>query len=372
VKTLAIGVVGAGRLGGFHAQKLAARPDLCLVGVADPVEANRNRVAAQCNCRAFADPAELAELCEAVVIAAPTHLHHAIGADLLARHKHVLMEKPLAATAEEADDLVQIARRSGVVLQVGHVERFNPAWLAATPYVRQAKYIEAVRSGPFSFRSTDVGAVLDLMIHDIDLVLSLVRAPVKRVEAMGLSVLGGHEDVANARIEFEGGAVAVLNACRVSYEPARRMQVWTPRGFAAIDFATRTTSLIEPSERLLQRKLDLDAVGPEELEHLKQHLAEEHLPRRQLTAEAVDALALEQDDFAESIRMPRAPRVSGQQGRDAVALAEQILRQIGSHAWDDRVAGPVGPMAVPQPAVIPAPHFVRTPSDVPQVRRAAG
>lgn len=372
MKTLAIGVVGAGRLGGFHAQKLAARPDVRLVGVADPIEDSRNRVAAQCGCRAFARTADLAELVDAVVIAAPTRMHRELGVEFLSRRKHVLMEKPLATTAAEADDLVQLARRNGLVLQVGHVERFNPAWVAAGPYLRQAKYIEGVRSGPFSFRSTDVGAVLDLMIHDIDLVLSLVRAPVKQVEAIGLSVLGGHEDVANARIHFEGGAIAVLSACRVSYEPARRMQVWTPRGFAAIDFATRTTSLIQPSERLLQRKLELDALSPDELEHLRQHLAEEHLPRQQWTAEAVDALALELEDFVDSIRTPRVPRVSGLQGRDAVALAEQILGQIGTHAWDDRADGPTGPLALPRTAVIPAPHFVRTPLGSPQPKRAAG
>ena len=372
MRRLRVGVVGAGRLGGFHAQKLAAMPDVELCGVADPVPSQRNRVASQCRTQALADHRQLLDQVDAVVIAAPTRFHHRLGLDFLNRGVHVLMEKPLSTTVAEADQLVDAARRTGTVLQVGHVERFNPAVAAALPHVRNPKYIEAVRASGFSFRSTDIGAVLDLMIHDLDLVLSMVRSPLRKVEALGLSVLGGHEDVANARLEFQCGCVAALSASRVSYEAVRRMHVWSPRAFAGIDFATRTTTLVRPSETLLRRRFDVDSLPAEAVEYYKEHLFEEHLPREEIQSEAVDALSLELNDFVESIRMPRAPRVTGEQGRETIAVAEQILAKIHTHAWDDEADGPMGPLAMPSPSVIPAPHWHLTPATSPLPQKEAG
>lgn len=368
MKPLRVGVIGAGRLGGFHAQKLAARDDVRLVAVADPVPAQRKRVAAECRTRAAADYREFFDEVDAVVVAAPSRLHHGIGVDFLRRGIHVLMEKPLATSTADADELVASARHGGAVLQVGHVERFNPALAAAMPHLDRPKYIEAVRAGPFTFRSTDIGVVLDLMIHDIDLVLSMVHARVERVEAIGLSVLGGHEDVANARIHFADGAVAALSASRVAYEQARRMQVWTARAFASIDFAERSTTVVRPSESLLQRGLDLDALSPES----RQHLMEDHLPRTRHTAEAVDALALEIDDFLASIRGPRSPRVTGEQGREAVAVCEQVLAALQTHAWDDSPDAPVGPLLIPRPRLVPVPHFEVSGITTPVERKRAG
>jgi len=372
VKNLRLAVVGAGRLGGFHAQKLAAMDDVELVAVVDPVAGRRNRVAVECGTRAVADHRELLDEVDAAVIAAPTRVHHSLGLDFLVRGIHVLMEKPLALSRAEADELVEAARRSGALLQVGHVERFNPAWLAALPHVANAKYIGAVRAGGFTFRSTDIGVVLDLMIHDLELVLAMVRSPVRRVDALGLSVLGGQEDVANARLQFRCGCVATLSASRVSPQPARRMQIWAPRGFAEIDLAAGTTTLIQPSETLLRRRFDVDSLSAEEVEHYRERLFEEHLPRKEIRFEGVDALALELRDFLESIRTPRAPRVTGEQGRDAIAVAEQVLAKIHSHAWDDTSDGPVGPLATPRPSVIPAPHWHLAPADSPAHRKEAG
>ena len=148
-----------------------------------------------------------------------------------------------------------------------------------------------------------------------------------------------------------------LSASRVSYEPVRRMQVWSARAFAGIDFAARTATLVRPSETLLRRQFHVDGLTPEQLEHYRQHFAEEHLPREQLAFDAVDALALELDDFVESIRTPRQPRVNGEAGRDALAVAEQILARIDAHCWDASLDGPAGPLALPRRHVIPAPHF---------------
>jgi predicted dehydrogenase len=368
-----VAVIGAGRLGGLHAQKLAQSQHAELVAVVDPQPATRCRAAAKCGTEGLADYRELAGRIDAAVVAAPTRVHHAIALDLLNQGVHVLVEKPLCPTAAEADELVCAARREGLVLQVGHVERFNPALAAAAPHVSQPppKYLEAVRAGGFTFRSTDVGVVLDLMIHDIDLVLWLVRSPLRRVEGLGLSVLGGHEDVANARLEFQSGCVATLSASRVSYRSVRQMHVWAPRAFASIDFAARKTTLVRPSEMLLQRRFDADALGPEELSR-KEQILEELLPRQELQAEAADAIGLELVDFLESIRTPRLPRVTGEDGRDAVAVAEQILAKIAEHAWDDQLDGPVGPLAIPRPSVLPAPHFTLVPSWQPPSRRQAG
>ena len=372
MRKIRLGVVGAGRLGGFHAQKLAAMPDVELVGVADPVAGQRNRVAAECHTLPLSHHRQLLDKVDAAVIAAPTRHHHRLGLEFLGRGIHLLMEKPLSTTLAEADQLVEAARRSGAVLQVGHVERFNPALSAALPHLRNPKYVEAARASSFTFRSTDVGVVLDLMIHDLDLVLSMVRSPVRKVEALGLSVLGGHEDVANARLEFQCGCVATLSASRVSYEPVRRMQVWTPRAYAAVDFATRTTTLVQPSETLLRRQFDVDSLSADQVEHYKAHLLEEHLPRQVVQSDAVDALTLELRDFLESIRTPRMPRVTGEQARQAIAVAEQILSKIHTHAWDDAPDGQMGPLAVPSPSVIPSPHWHLAPADSPLERKEAG
>ena len=315
---------------------LAQIPGVEIVGVVDLLPANRDRLAAELHTTAFATHEQLAGKIDAAVIATPTVMHHQVAVDLLKAGTHLLIEKPICATLAEADELVELARRKKVVLQVGHVERFNPALAAAAPHVRSPKYIEALRASGFTFRSMDIGVVLDLMIHDIDLVLSLVRSPGsnREVEAMGIALLGGQEDIAHARLTFESGCVANLSASRVSYEPARKMTVWAARAYANIDFGTRTTTLVRPSETILRGEFHADRLSPAQTEHYKTHLAEEHMPREQKTYDAVDALALEDADFVESIRNGRQPQVNGQAGRDALAVAEQILASMAAHRWD--------------------------------------
>lgn len=348
MKKLRIAVIGAGRLGGFHAQKLAARKDVELVAVVDPVAAQCEKVAAQCGTKPLADYSSLLGRIDAAVVAAPTVLHHRIARELLEAGVHLLVEKPICTTRAEADELVALADRQGLVLQVGHVERFNPAFQAVAPAMGSPKFIEATRSSGFTFRSTDIGVVLDMMIHDIDLVLSLVGGPPRKVEAVGLSVLGGHEDVANVRLEFAGGCIASLSASRVSHEVSRHMSLWSAEGFASIDFGARTATTVRPSEVLKRRQFYVEKLTPSQLEHYRQHFAEEHLPREQATYDAVDALALEDEDFVDSIRTGRKPRVDGRAGRDALAVAERILACIKSHSWDTSLDGPVGPLAMPR------------------------
>jgi predicted dehydrogenase len=217
-----------------------------------------------------------------------------------------------------------------------------------------------------------VGVVLDLMIHDIDLVLSLVRSPLKSVDALGVAILSGHEDVAHARLEFQSGCVANLSASRVSYEAARKMQIWAPRAYANIDFAARTTTLVQPSEAILRGEFQADRLTPEQVEHYKTHLAEEHLPRQQQTFDAVDALALELQDFVDSILSARQPRVTGEAGRDALAVAQQILAGVANHARDHASQPATAPSAVPYPRIVPAPHFDVAAMERTQTERKAG
>ncbi|HEV7221651.1 MAG TPA: Gfo/Idh/MocA family oxidoreductase [Pirellulales bacterium] len=374
MKPLRVAVVGAGHLGRIHARILSGLEGFSLVGVADPLEASRRETAVAHHVEAFADHRRLLGRIDAAVVAAPTKQHHAVALDLLAGGVHLFVEKPLAATLAEAQELVDAARRRGALLQVGHVERFNPAFAAVLPHVREPKYIEAVRRGGFTFRSTDIGVVLDLMIHDIDLVLSLVRSPLRSVEALGVSLFGRREDIANARLHFENGCVASLSASRASHGAARTMQIWSRRAFAGIDFAARTATIVRPSDALLRRELDVEQMSIEEKTALKDRLMTEHLPVEQIQAEPCDAITAEWLDFADSIRAGRAPRVSGEDGRDAIAAAERILAQIAAHAWDGAPEGPLGPLMSPMPSTIRGPHWKvnpRSPSP-PAERREAG
>ncbi|HEX7447124.1 MAG TPA: Gfo/Idh/MocA family oxidoreductase [Pirellulales bacterium] len=371
-KPMRAAVVGVGHLGRIHARILATTPGVELVGVADPVETNRQQVAAAHQTRAFADHRELIGQIDAAVIATPTRFHAQVARDLLAAGIHLLVEKPLATSSAEAAEMVEAARRQALVLQVGHVERFNPAFVAAMPHLREPKYIEAVRRGGFSFRSTDIGVVLDLMIHDLDLVLSLVRSPVRRVDALGVALFGRHEDLVNARLTFANGCVATLSASRASHSAARTMQVWTRRGFTAVDFAARAATVVRPSASIARHELDIERLSSAEKNDLKDHLLTDHLPVEQLTVPEGDPLTAELTDFVTSIRTGRPPRVSGGQGLDAIRVAELVLEQVETHAWDGTPGGPVGPRPAATPQIIRGPHWNWKTAPAPTHRREAG
>lgn len=370
MKTLRMAVVGAGHLGRYHARLLKPLAGVELVGVVDPHEPARQALATELGVPCWADLADIPGRLDAAVLAAPTCWHHRLGLRLLERGVHLLVEKPLASAAAEAEELVEAANRQGLVLQVGHVERFNPAFQAALEHLEQPKYIEAARLSGYSFRSTDIGVVLDLMIHDLDLVLALVDAPLRSVAACGATILGGHEDVANARLEFESGAVATLSASRASFVARRTMQVWTPRVFAGLDFSTRGVTLVRPTPELAAGGLAATGeLTPERREHLKQHLFEELLPIERFEAPPTNAIADELADFVDSIRSLRRPRVSGEDGCRAVTVAEQVLRCIAEHSWT-----PAHETRPTDQHALRGPHWSRRPSGLPdgQRRREAG
>jgi predicted dehydrogenase len=366
---LRVAVIGAGHLGRIHARLAAALEEIELVAVADPIESSRNSVAHEAGTRGIADYRDLIGEIEAAIIATPTTYHHAVGMELLAAGVPLLIEKPLALTATQCNDLVALARQKGVTLQVGHVERFNPALNAVAADVRDPKYIEATRTSGYTFRSTDIGVVMDVMIHDLDVILSLAKSNVVDVQALGISVLGGHEDMATARLTFASGCIAQVTVSRVSFHQCRTMSIFTSRGSASINFATHEASVVKPCNQVLRREFRADRLSPEERAYWKERVFDQLLVRTSRDAQPINAIQEEQRDFVNAVRTGQSPRVDGAAGRDAVAVAEMIVERIADHAWDGAPTGRQGPFAMPAlPIIAGTTHPAATPTE----RRRAG
>ena len=352
-RDLRVAVVGVGHLGRHHARILGAMPGVELVGVVDHRPEQAETVALACSSRPYLDHRELFDLVDAVSIAVPTRYHRSVAGEFLERGIPALVEKPLATTFEEARELVAIADLAGVPLQVGHIERFNPALSALDGLPVRPKYIAAERMGTYTFRSTDIGVVLDLMIHDLDLILSMVSAPVVSVEAVGVSVFGGHEDIANARITFADGCVANLTASRASFQAVRKMRIWGSEGYATLDFATKHGTLIRPSEALRRGEIDLDGLDLGQPAAVKDRIFGKILRVDQVQAEGREPLALELEDFVAAVKTGSRPRVNGADALRAVELADLVLKSLRAHSWEGTPAGPSGPLHLPEPAVEP-------------------
>ncbi len=344
-------VIGVGHLGQHHARILAGFPDVELVGVADSHSDRAVAVAQRNGTRAFDRFEPLIGLVDAVSIATPTSFHHQVASEFLRRGVPVLVEKPICRTVAEADELVEFARAAGVPLQVGHIERFNPAFEEMTKRPIRPKFVEAERHGPYTGRSVDIGAVLDLMIHDLDLILSLVDGPVKEVHAVGASVLGGHEDMVNARLVFETGCVAHLTASRIAARPKRRMRVWAPEGYAGLDFVSRKLYLVQVSDEIRRHGLRPERLDAASKARLKDEVFGRHLEVANVDSDRkCDQLTAELRHFVDCVRTGHRPRVTGEAGRDALALAERVLDSLRNHQWEGRPDGAVGPNRMPKPA----------------------
>ncbi|MFO0904468.1 MAG: Gfo/Idh/MocA family oxidoreductase [Pirellulales bacterium] len=329
---LKIAVVGAGHLGRIHARLLSQREDVELAGIIDPIPAAREAVSREFFVPSAADFRALPKSIDAAVVAAPTEHHHEVALRLLRNDIHVLVEKPLARNVAEADELVDAAARRQRVLQVGHVERFNPALDAVRPRLGRIRYLEAVRASGYSFRSTDIGVVLDLMIHDLDVILSLVAAPVVEVAAFATTVVGPHEDMAQARLTFADGCIANLTASRVQCQAERTLKIYSEGAIADIDFNGPAARILRPGAPLLDRSLRADQVPAAERNQWKDRFFQDVLPVEDLAVEKRNAIADEQSDFVNAIRLRQAPRVTGVDGRRALDVAERILAQFISPA----------------------------------------
>jgi predicted dehydrogenase len=357
VSKLRVAVIGVGHLGKIHARLLAQVEGAELVAVVDPVAEARQQVAAELGTIGLADHTPLVGQIDAAIVATPTRYHHAVALDLLRNGVHVFVEKPVTLNVGDADDLVRTAESRSLVLQVGHVERFNPALIAAAPHLAEPKYIDAVRAGAYTCRSTDIGVVLDLMIHDIDAVLSLVQDELVQVEALGAAVFGPNEDWAQARLTFAGGCVANLFASRVAWQSRRSMHVICRNASAEIDFSAKQAKLMRPGDDVSSGEIDVNALSPSERTHLKDNLFTDYLPLVDLPITESNALLQEQREFAAAIRGQAAVRVSGRDGRRALDVAERILTDIAAHRWDGSSDGAIGPRFETREAVLRGPHW---------------
>jgi len=316
-KKLRAAVIGVGYLGRFHAQKYAALGGaefgVELVGVVDAHAETAQRVAKELGVAAFSDYRELLgaqPAVDLVSVASTTETHHAVARDCLAAGVHVLAEKPITVTVAQADELIALADANKLILQVGHLERFNPAWLAVKDKIRRPVFIEAHRMAPFKARGIDVSVVLDLMIHDLDLILPLVGSPVVDLRASGVSVLTDGIDIANARLEFGNGCVANLTASRTSTASLRRLRVFQHHEYISIDFGDRRIGISRKREALIEGEAPIDT------ETFQQPPG--------------DALMTEIQAFVDAVRHGTRPVVSGREGRDALAVALEIDRMIAA------------------------------------------
>lgn len=307
-----VGVVGVGYLGKFHAQKYAQLEGVSLVGVADTDRNQCDAIASECECKAILDYKQMIPLVDAVSIAVPTSLHHGVAAEFLAAGVDVLLEKPMTVTLEEADELIGIAKEKNLVLQIGHLERFNPAVQAMTPFLTTPVFVESNRIATFKNRGTDVDVVLDLMIHDIDIILNIIKSPLQDIHTVGAPVATANTDIANARLIFKNGATANVTVSRISRKNQRQMRIFQPGSYINVNFGDRKVMTIQLSDLL----------------------EESGMPRQEISMETFqdgDALLSEITSFVDHVRNRTKPEVSGYEGRQALDVALQVMAQIREH-----------------------------------------
>lgn len=312
MEKLKVGVIGVGYLGRFHAQKYAALEGVQLIGVADSDGEQAEKVAGECNCRPFTNYFDLLPLVDAVSIAVPTSHHHKVAGDCLDAAIDVLLEKPMTVTLAEADDLIEKADKKELILQIGHLERFNPAVQAMEPSLTTPVFIESHRIATFKNRGVDVDVVLDLMIHDIDIILNIIKSPIKTIHTVGAPVATANTDIANARLIFENGATANVTVSRISRTNVRQMRIFQPGSYINVDFGNKKVMTIELSEELREGGM------PKQVVDLR-------------TFEGGDALMSEIISFVGHVKERSKPAVSGVEGRRALDVALQVMAQIKEH-----------------------------------------
>jgi len=312
MKKFRAGVIGVGYLGKYHAQKYAGMDNVDLVGVVDTEKSRAETVARQVGTRAYTSHLDLMGRVDAVSIAVPTPAHYAVGRDFLENSVDILIEKPMTTSLEEADKLLEMAESRGLIIQVGHLEEFNPAVVAVKEFVKKPMFIESHRLSIYNDRSTDVSVVLDLMIHDIDIILNLVKSEIKEIRAAGAPVTSKQVDIANARLEFENGCVANITASRISTKNQRKIRLFQRNGYLAVDFSKREITVINQAGQ----KDPSDLIPGMEI--------------KQLCFIEGDALENEIRSFVTAVSSRKVPEVTGKMGRNALKIALYIMAQIDS------------------------------------------
>jgi predicted dehydrogenase len=301
-RTIKCGVAGVGSLGQHHARIYDAMEHCELAGIYEVSDARAAEICERYKCKRFKTIEELGNECEAVSVVVPTDHHHGVAIPLLNQKCNLIIEKPLCFNRKEAEEILQVAKKNGVVTQVGHIEHFNPVMNFLENHIYYPRYIVADRFAPFQPRGTEVGVVLDLMIHDLGIIRQLVRSPVKKVEALGVSVLSGTEDIANARITFENGCVANINTSRVSMNKKREIRVFQPNAYLSLNF-------MEQNGHLLTKQ------GA-------------HIQRHEIPIEKAEPLFMELQSFLQCIRDKATPKVDVEFGKSTLELALDITEQI--------------------------------------------
>src|SRR5262252_2169974 len=305
---LRIGVIGVGYLGKHHARILSAMPGVELVGIVDKNLGRVTEIASEYGTRPSLDARELMGKVDAVTIAVPTELHHEVALSFLSAGVAVLVEKPMARDLDEAEGMIAAAARAGTILAVGHTERFNPAVAVAREHLTEPRFIEVHRLGVFPERSLDIDVVLDVMIHDLDVILSLVKSEVASIDAVGIPVLTKRVDIANVRVKFKNGCLANLTASRISRDRVRKIRFFQPEAYLSIDYATQKVEKFTLSRLLGVPRIDGGSVPVTREEPLARELA----------------------DFVDAVRLKRPPLVDGAQGKRALALAKAITDKIST------------------------------------------
>ena len=308
-KKMRLGVVGVGYLGKFHAEKYAGMDHVDLIGVVDTHHDLADEVASRFNTQAFYNHRDLIGKVDAVSIAVPTPEHFAVSRDFLESDIDVLIEKPITTSLAEADELIRLSEARGLIVQVGHLERFNPAVAALQGVVKKPMFIESHRLSIFKDRCTDVSVVLDLMIHDIDIILNFVKSDIKSIHASGISVISNHVDIANARLSFETGCVANVTASRISTKNERKIRLFQKDAYVSVDFANHDITLIRKNGT--SSGCVVPGADIQKLSFLKG-----------------DALEDELTAFIKAVTLRQQPEVTGEMGRDALKIALHIMDQI--------------------------------------------
>ncbi len=322
-KTVRIGLFGVGHLGKIHLKLLKEIPGFEIIGFYDPDDTNSEKVVTEHGVKRFDSPKKLIESCDALDIVSPTTTHFKIAHDCIKKFKHVFIEKPLAATLEEAHELMELVDEARVKAMVGHVERFNPAILSLNKKNIKPLFIEVHRLAEFNPRGTDVSVVMDLMIHDIDIILSLVKANVKKINASGVAILSKSPDIANARIEFDNGCVANVTASRISLKSMRKMRIFQPGSYISMDFLKKKSDVFRIEDEM---PASFEGLPPMEIElpdNSKKYITYEIAEKKD-----VNAIKMELELWHKAITQNKPVPVSVQDGYNAMHLAQQISDKI--------------------------------------------
>ncbi len=331
MEKLKIAVIGVGHIGKEHARIYNDMPEVNLTGIVDINKKQGEKIAQQYNTKHYSSYKDIPHKVDAVSVVVPTKSHYEITSELLKDGIHVLVEKPMTGTISEAEDLIRLSKKNNNILQAGYIERFNPAIQAIQELNVSLKFIECHRLSPFTFRSADIGVVLDLMIHDIDIILYLSKSKVKKIDAVGVNVISNKEDIANARIQFEIGCVANVTASRVSFEPMRKIRLFSEDSYISLDYQKQEAIIYKKSPKLTLKSIDIEDTDASTIKDLRNYVFGDLLKIERIKMDNQEPLKKELESFIDCIKNGKQPAVSGEEGIKAIRAATIIKEEINKN-----------------------------------------